>query len=71
MVMLSIDGWELVRCRRESAIKELLGRHIELSAAEEYLEREQFIMQHLHVPQEWIHTAKVTNHLRTCDLSCS
>ncbi|KAL8559558.1 hypothetical protein ACOMHN_018721 [Nucella lapillus] len=46
--------------QRESAIKELLGRHVELSDTEEFTEQEQFVIERLHLPPPWIHCAKAT-----------
>lgn len=44
--------------RRELAIQEILYRHIELSDDLEYLEREQFIVRDLGIPEKWIFWAK-------------
>lgn len=46
--------------RREHAIRELLGRHIQLSSQEAYKELEKFIIERLSLPPQWIHDAKVT-----------
>nr|KAG5698811.1 hypothetical protein BaRGS_019663 [Batillaria attramentaria] len=44
--------------QREHAIRELLGRHIQLSTKPEYLEKENFVLQRLLLPPAWIHSAK-------------
>ncbi|CAE1284537.1 NUP98 [Acanthosepion pharaonis] len=44
--------------RREAAIKDCLGRHIRISSNEEYLSREQFIINRLGIPPKWVHHAK-------------
>ncbi|XP_033744102.1 nuclear pore complex protein Nup98-Nup96-like [Pecten maximus] len=43
---------------RESAVRELLLRHVSLSKDHFYLEKEQFLREKLDVPAEWIHFAK-------------
>ncbi|XP_060070181.1 nuclear pore complex protein Nup98-Nup96-like isoform X2 [Ylistrum balloti] len=43
---------------RESAVRELLLRHVGLSKDHFYLEKEQFLREKLDVPAEWIHFAK-------------
>ncbi|XP_069129368.1 nuclear pore complex protein Nup98-Nup96-like isoform X2 [Argopecten irradians] len=43
---------------RESAVRELLLRHISLSKDHFYQEKEQFLREKLDVPAEWIHFAK-------------
>lgn len=44
---------------REHAVRELLGRHVQLSDnTPEYLEQENFVLQRLLLPPEWIHAAK-------------
>ena len=49
----------LPACSRESAVRGLLCRHVELGSGEMYVEREELLREKLHVPQEWIHSAKV------------
>ncbi|GAB1604620.1 nuclear pore complex protein Nup98-Nup96-like isoform X2 [Argonauta hians] len=44
--------------RREAAIKETLMRHVSLSEDASYLEREDFIVDRLCVPEQWLHYAK-------------
>ncbi|XP_058812931.1 nuclear pore complex protein Nup98-Nup96 [Topomyia yanbarensis] len=44
--------------RRELSIQDLLYRHIELSDDGDYLEREQFIIGELGIPEKWIFWAK-------------
>ncbi|OWF51062.1 Nuclear pore complex protein Nup98-Nup96 [Mizuhopecten yessoensis] len=44
---------------RESAVRELLLRHVSLSKDHFYLEKEQFLREKLDVPAEWIHFAKL------------
>ncbi|XP_055550074.1 nuclear pore complex protein Nup98-Nup96 [Wyeomyia smithii] len=44
--------------RRELSIQDLLYRHIELSTDEDYLEREQFVVGDLGIPEKWIFWAK-------------
>lgn len=46
-------------CRRESAVKDLINRHIELSEDKKYLQKEDFLQEKLMVPKEWVHYAKV------------
>ena len=46
--------------RREHAIRELLGRHVQLSREEAYVKLEEFIVRRLNLPPQWIHSAKVT-----------
>lgn len=44
--------------QREHAVRELLSRHVQLSSKEEYQKQEEFVLQRLHVPPQWIHHAK-------------
>ncbi|XP_025085972.1 nuclear pore complex protein Nup98-Nup96-like [Pomacea canaliculata] len=44
--------------QREHAIQEILCRHVQLSSKSEYLEEENFILQELQIPPQWIHRAK-------------
>ncbi|XP_053400747.1 nuclear pore complex protein Nup98-Nup96-like [Mercenaria mercenaria] len=43
---------------RESAVRSILNRHIQLSSSESYLEKEELLNERLLVPVEWIHSAK-------------
>lgn len=44
--------------RREVAVQDLLYRHIQLSGDDDYLEREQFVIGELGVPEQWVFWAK-------------
>ncbi|KAK7096689.1 nuclear pore complex protein Nup98-Nup96-like [Littorina saxatilis] len=46
--------------QREHAIRQLLGRHVQLSEKDAYLELERFMVDNLSIPPEWIHDAKAT-----------
>ncbi|XP_066999571.1 nuclear pore complex protein Nup98-Nup96 [Anabrus simplex] len=45
---------------RRAAVLDLLGRHVELSDSERYLDKEDFLIEKLHVPAQWIYQAKAT-----------
>ena len=56
-------------CRREHAVRSLLCRNCRLSLDEEYVKKEAFMMEKLHIPAEWIHEAKVPAVCHSCTLS--
>ncbi|XP_052793615.1 nuclear pore complex protein Nup98-Nup96-like [Mya arenaria] len=43
---------------RENVVHGLLCRHVQLEGGESYMEREELLRGKLHVPTEWIHSAK-------------
>ena len=47
-------------CSRKAAILDMLGRHVELSESEEYVNKESFVADKLNIPSQWIYEAKAT-----------
>ena len=45
---------------RKSAVLDMLGRHVQLSEDEEYLNKENFVSEKLSIPSQWIYEAKAT-----------
>ncbi|XP_069679986.1 nuclear pore complex protein Nup98-Nup96 isoform X2 [Periplaneta americana] len=45
---------------RKGAVLDMLGRHVELSDNQIYLDKEAFLCEQLHIPSQWIFEAKAT-----------
>ncbi len=41
-------------------MRSLMGRHLRLYQNEEHIQKEEFLIQRLHIPAAWIHEAKVS-----------
>ncbi|KAG8453154.1 hypothetical protein GDO86_004828 [Hymenochirus boettgeri] len=52
---------------RKAAVRELLNRHCIVQESPESLAKENFLIQHLHIPSEWIHNAKAIRSKRDGD----
>lgn len=46
------------RARRQTAVTDMLQRHVDVDDVPEYVEREQFLREELGIPSAWIHRAK-------------
>ena len=59
-MILIINSFINFDCSRESAVKDLLNRHVTLSTEPFNQEKEHFLQEKLHIPLRWIHYAKVS-----------
>lgn len=46
--------------RRKATVLDMLGRHVELSDNDDYLDKEDFLIEKLKIPPKWIYEAKAT-----------